>query len=326
MKESFLKKNGIRDYSIKPIPSDASFRKYNRIINKKGGQHILVISPKSKVDNVGFIKVSKIFKKINLSVPEIISYDERKNMFLLEDFGDNTFNKYIKIGYNEEKLYDLALKVLLHIKKKSPVYLNKLPQYSSDLFIKEFKLFLKWYWPLIYKKKPNKKIVSSIMKIWKELLSKNLKTTKVITHRDFHIDNLFFLKKRNGLKACGIIDFQDAVIGPSSYDLLSLLEDARRKVKGSVVKKIYNKYLSSLNKYDATNFNKEYITLAANRHIKVIGIFSRLFVRDKKKIYIKHIPRVWKMLEQNLEDPTLYDLRLWFDEYFPKKKRIKPNI
>ena len=151
-------------------------------------------------------------------------------------------------------------------------------------------------------------------------------TKKVLVHRDFHIDNLFYLKNRKGLKACGLIDFQDAVIGPSSYDLASLLEDARRNVNTKVVSKMYNKFVKKLSKEQKEIFIKEYKILATNRHLKVIGIFTRLYAHDKKRSYLNHIPRLWKLIEYNLNFYSLIELKKWINEFFPKKFRIKPKL
>ena len=145
-------------------------------------------------------------------------------------------------------------------------------------------------------------------------------------HRDYHIDNLFFLKNRKNLKACGLIDFQDAVIGPSSYDLVSLLEDARRDVNKNIIHKMYKKFVKNLSKKDEVNFYKEYKVLAVNRHLKVIGIFSRLYMRDKKVSYLKHIPRLWRLVEEGLCFDSLSELNNWINKFFPKKFRIKQRI
>ena len=325
MKKSFLIKNGFKNYSLKPIKSDASFRKFFRI-KQKHKEFIFFSSPKLKENNTGYIKISKLFFKIGLSVPKIIDYDKKKGLFLIEDFGNNTYSKYLRNGFSEYKLYDLAVENLMYLQKKSCFFLKKNPKYTNEKFIDEIKLFLLWYWPAIFKKKPKILIINSFLKIWKELLKPVLRGKKVIVHRDFHIDNLFFLKDRIGIQKCGLIDFQDAVVGPRAYDLVSLLEDARRDVNKRIYNQIYTKFENTLNKNDKKRFKKEYQILAANRHIKVIGIFTRLFMRDGKKKYLKHIPRVWRLLEKNLESTNLLSLKLWFDEYFPKKYRIKPKF
>ena len=327
MNFSILKKSGIYDYKLKPIKSDASFREYFRIdIKRKKEKLLLVNSPNKTENNKGYLKVTNILEKMNLSVPKIINYDLNKGIFLIEAFGLNTYKKSLEQGESEYKLYNLATDVLIHINKNSKKIKKKLPKYNNKKLIDEVLLFLKWYWPFIYKKNPGKKITQEFINIWKKLLSKNLNTEQVIVHRDFHIDNLFFLKKRKGLKSCGLIDFQDAVLGPSSYDLLSLLEDARRDVDDKIIYKMYNKFVKELSQKQKKIFKKEYETLAINRHLKVIGIFTRLFLRDKKEIYLKHIPRVWKLIELNLNSSFLNELNEWINKFFPKKYRIKPKL
>ena len=324
---SIFKKSGINDFKLKSIKSDASFRKYFRVYIKNYKKKLLFVnSPKKTENNLGYLKATSILEKMNLSVPKIINFDISKGFFLIEDFGINTYTKSLKNGESEFKLYNLATDILLYINKHSRNLEKKLPKYTNKKLIDEVLLFLKWYWPVIYKKPAKKKNINEFIKIWENLLNKNLKTKKVFVHRDFHIDNLFFLKDRKNLKACGLIDFQDAVIGPSSYDLLSLLEDARRDVDQDVVDKMYRKFIKKLSRKDEEKFNKEYKILAINRHLKVIGIFCRLYMRDKKKSYLKHIPRLWRLIEENLSFNSLNELNKWINKFFPKKFRIKPKV
>ena len=275
MDTSIFKKSGINDFKLKPIKSDASFRKYFRVYIKNQKKKILLVnSPKKTENNSGYLKTRNILEKMNLSVPKIINFDISKGIFLIEDFGINTYANSLKNGESEFKLYNLATNILLHINTHSKNLEKKLPKYTNKKLIEEVLLLLKWYWPAIYKKPAKKEIINEFIKIWENLLNKNLKTKKVLVHRDFHIDNLFFLKDRKNIKACGLIDFQDAVIGPSSYDLMSLLEDARRDVNQNIIDKMYRKFIKKLSKKEEKYFVKEYKILAINRHLKVIGIFS----------------------------------------------------
>ena len=324
---SIFKKSGINDFKLKSIKSDASFRKYFRVYIKNEKRKLLLVkSPKKTENNIGYLKTSNILERMNLSVPKIINFDISKGIFLIEDFGINTYTKSLRNGESEFKLYNLATDILLYINKHSKNLEKKLPKYTNKKLIEEGLLFLQWYWPAIHKKAAKKQIIDEFTKIWKNLLNKNLKTKKVLVHRDFHIDNLFFLKNRKNLKACGLIDFQDAVIGPSSYDLVSLLEDARRDVNKNIIHKMYKKFVKNLSKKDEVNFYKEYKVLAVNRHLKVIGIFSRLYMRDKKESYLKHIPRLWRLVEEGLCFDSLSELNKWINKFFPKKFRIKPRI
>ena len=327
MDTSIFKKIGINDFKLKPIKSDASFRKYFRVYIRNQKRNLLLVnSPKKTENNLGYLKATNIFEKINLSVPKIISFNISKGSFLIEDFGINTYTNSLKNGESEYKLYNLATDILIYINNQSKNLKKKLPQYTNKKLIEESMLFLEWYWPAIHKNKPKKDVVNEFIKIWNNLLNKNLRTKKVLVHRDFHIDNLFFLKDRKGLKACGLIDFQDAVIGPTSYDLVSLLEDARRNVNKKIIFKMYNKFVRKLSKKQKEDFVKEYKVLAINRHLKVIGIFTRLCKRDKKNSYLKHIPRLWKLIEYNLNFYSLSELNKWINEFFPKKFRIRPKL
>jgi len=327
MDTSIFKKIGINDFKLKPIKSDASFRKYFRVYIRNQKRNLLLVnSPKKTENNLGYLKATNIFEKINLSVPKIISFNISKGSFLIEDFGINTYTNSLKNGESEYKLYNLATDILIYINNQSKNLKKKLPQYTNKKLIEESMLFLEWYWPAIHKNKPKKDVVNEFIKIWNNLLNKNLRTKKVLVHRDFHIDNLFFLKDRKGLKACGLIDFQDAVIGPTSYDLVSLLEDARRNVNKKIIFKMYNKFVRKLSKKQKEDFVKEYKVLATNRHLKVIGIFTRLCKRDKKNSYLKHIPRLWKLIEYNLNFYSLSELNKWINEFFPKKFRIRPKL
>ena len=326
MNVSFLKKNGINDYKLKSLKSDASFRKYFRIYIKNKKSLLLVNSPKEKENNYGYLKVASIYEKINLSVPKIFDFDNSKVFFLIEDFGSNTYKNSLRNGESEFKLYNLATDVLIYVNNQPKNLGSYLPKYTNKKFIDEALLFLDWYWPAIFKKKVNIKIKNEFIKIWKSLLRNNIKTNKVLVHRDFHIDNLFFLKNRENIKSCGLIDFQDAVIGPSSYDLLSLLEDARRNVNKKIINRMYDKFTKKFSKKEKEIFLNEYKVLAVNRHLKVLGIFTRLFLRDKKKSYLKHIPRLWKLVEYNLESEPLIKLSDWIKKYFPKKIRKKPKV
>ena len=324
---SIFKKSGIDDFKLKPIKSDASFRKYFRVYIKNEKKKLLLVnSPKKTENNLGYLKATKILEKMNLSVPKIINFDISRGVFLIEDFGLNTYTNSLRNGESEYKLYNLAIDILIYINNHSINLEKKLPKYTNKKLIEEVLLFLEWYWPAIYKEKPKKKIINEFIEIWKNLLNKNLKTKKVLVHRDFHIDNLFFLKDRQNLKACGLVDFQDAVIGPSSYDLISLLEDARRDVDKKIIIKMYNKFVKKLSKNQKKDFIKEYKVLAINRHLKVIGIFTRLYIRDKKKFYLNHIPRLWKLIEHNLDFYSLSEINKWINKFFPKKFRIKPKV
>jgi len=139
--------------------------------------------------------------------------------------------------------------------------------------------------------------------------------------RDYHVDNLMRLNDRTGIAACGLLDFQDAVVGPVTYDLVSLIEDARRDVSPAIAKEVKERYLAAFPDLDPIQFELSMAVLGAQRHAKVIGIFTRLCVRDNKRIYLNHIPRVWCLLESACDHPDLERMQQWFNHYIPTELR-----
>ena len=142
--------------------------------------------------------------------------------------------------------------------------------------------------------------------------------------RDYHIDNLMLLDGRDGVAACGLLDFQDAVIGPVTYDLVSLLEDARRDVPEDLAAAMRERYLAGFPDLDRAAFDASYAVLGAQRNCKIVGIFTRLCLRDGKPLYLEHIPRVWRLIEQDLRHPALAPVASWLDRHIPPAMRRIP--
>jgi aminoglycoside/choline kinase family phosphotransferase len=132
--------------------------------------------------------------------------------------------------------------------------------------------------------------------------------------RDYHVDNLIWLDDRVGIKKVGLLDFQDAVMGSYAYDVVSLLEDARRTVTATVVDEMINYYLDRMKTLERRKFISDYKILGVQRACKIIGIFARKSVRDNDTRYLKHLPRVWGYIRQNIQHPMLMPVKLWFDK------------
>ena len=160
---------------------------------------------------------------------------------------------------------------------------------------------------------------------WEEALAPVLSEPATLVLRDFHVDNLMRLPGRSGLAACGLLDFQDAVAGPAAYDLMSLLEDARRDVSPALKAEMLARYRCGVGEADWGGFQRTFDVLAAQRHAKVIGIFTRLCQRDGKSGYLVHIPRVWRLLEQALASASLAQVARWFDRHLPRSARVIPS-
>ena len=160
--------------------------------------------------------------------------------------------------------------------------------------------------------------------LWRDVLALDHGVPATLVLRDYHVDNLMHLSDRQGVSACGLLDFQDAVIGPSSYDLVSLLEDARRDVPAPLAATCLAQYLSAFPELDPDAFRASYAILGAQRSAKIVGIFTRLDRRDGKPVYLEHISRVFRWLSGDLEHPALAKLQAWFDREIPLVDRTAP--
>jgi aminoglycoside/choline kinase family phosphotransferase len=160
--------------------------------------------------------------------------------------------------------------------------------------------------------------------LWAGLLPLARNVPETLVLRDYHVDNLMRLDGRAGVAACGLLDFQDAVVGPASYDLVSLLEDARRDVPAPLAGAMRTRYFQAFPTLDRAAFDASYAVLGAQRNCKIVGIFTRLCVRDGKPTYLAHIPRVWRLIAEDLRHPALQPLARWLDRHIPAADRQVP--
>jgi aminoglycoside/choline kinase family phosphotransferase len=162
---------------------------------------------------------------------------------------------------------------------------------------------------------------SDFLDIWRKLISNIGINHETLVLRDFHADNLMWLPDRDGIRKCGLLDYQDAVRGSPAYDLMSLFEDARRDLKPNLARDLLDYYYAAFPELDQNAFNRDYVILSAQRHCKVIGIFSRLAIRDGKSSYLDHIPRCWNLLDKACCRAELGILKDWLDAHVPVQNR-----
>jgi aminoglycoside/choline kinase family phosphotransferase len=165
---------------------------------------------------------------------------------------------------------------------------------------------------------------TSYIEAWQEVFPAARRVPETLVLRDYHVDNLMQLPSREGVAACGLLDFQDAVVGPLAYDLVSLLQDARRDIEPALVEDMLERYLAAFSHLERTTFMAAYAVLGAQRNAKIVGIFTRLDRRDGKSRYLSHIPRVWSLLNADLRHPALAPVADWFDREVPPAERIAP--
>ena len=310
----FIKSNNILNNDMHLIDTDASFRKYYRL---SGNNTLIMDAPYESGESVkSFHLIDKILLEMGISVPVIHSIDENNGFILLEDLGDQIFSRILN-DENEYKLYQNAIVVLAHIYLESnEKKFNKkeIPFYSIDKLLEESNLFCDWFMEKHCQIKLTVKEKLEYQEILKKIFQGIDSTNSSLVLRDYHVDNLILLKDRKGKKQVGVIDFQDAVIGANSYDLVSLLEDVRRPITEDLKEKLIEEYIH-ITCYDPKQLLKEMRFFSVQRNLKIIGIFSRLKYRDQKPKYMKLIKNAWNFIDLHLEDPNFIELKSWISVY-----------
>ena len=313
----FLISAGLKNFERIKIPGDASFRKYERIIcSNSKAQYILMDSPPDKEDVKPFIKIDEILISLGLKAPKIISKNIDEGLLLLEDFGHKKFNNiFSQQPELQENLYKNAIDVLVHLFNNKQNF--DIALYSKEKLISEANLLVEWYLPLFHNFSKNEleHISAEYQKLIAEILDNLILNNDTLVLRDYHADNLMLLEGEPTVKTVGLLDFQDALIGNPAYDLVSLLEDARRDVPTSLQKSMIEYYCNQMKSFfDAKTFLNDYNILGAQRNLKIIGIFSRLKARDNKPVYLPLIPRVKNYLIQDLQHEKLAKLKNFLEK------------
>lgn len=306
------------------LAGDASFRRYHRL--RRGGETALLMdAPPPQEDVRPFVAVDRILRDLGFSAPQILAGDEAAGLLLIEDFGDDTFTRLLAKGADETALYALAVDVLIALHRRFKSNGAALPPYDDARFLNEAALLVDWYLPAITGRPTPPSLRDAYLELWRGLLPRARRAPQCLVLRDYHVDNLMRIAGRDGIAACGLLDFQDAVEGPTSYDLVSLLEDSRRDIAPGLIAAMLERYLAAFPDLDRAAFATSFALLGAQRHCKVIGIFTRLDRRDRKPRYLTHIPRLWRLLERNLERPALAPLEEWLDRNIPRELRQMPE-
>jgi aminoglycoside/choline kinase family phosphotransferase len=323
--EAFLTKLGWQQAARGLLAGDASFRRYDRLV-LGARRAVLMDAPPPHEDVRPFVRIALHLVRLGYSAPRLLGVDAGAGLLLLEDLGDDTFTRLLAAGENEEALYCLAVDLLtdLHRKGAAAIPAGVAP-YDDRRLMTEASLLIDWYAPEMIGRPLSPEPREEYVAIWRRLFRLARAVPNSLVLRDFHVDNLLRLDDRPGVAACGLLDFQDAVAGPITYDLMSLLEDARRDIDPALVAFLRRRYLAAVPGLNQDAFDVSWAVLAAQRHAKVIGIFTRLCRRDGKPIYLQHIPRVWRLLEAALCHPRLAPLKTWLDQHIPKEKRRVPK-
>ncbi|MBN8937952.1 MAG: tRNA (adenosine(37)-N6)-threonylcarbamoyltransferase complex ATPase subunit type 1 TsaE [Rhizobiales bacterium] len=324
------------------LQGDASTRSYERLVD---GQRRAVLMnaprrpdgppvknglPYSRIahlaeDMVPFVALAEGLRDAGLSSPEIEAVDLDQGFLVLEDLGEAGV---VADGAPIAERYMAAVDVLAHLHSRprpdtlgTPKGPYTLPPYDRDALTAEVELLLDWYIPMTQARIPaSEKYV--FLRHWADLFAEVEKAPKTWTLRDYHSPNLIWLAGRDGIEKVGLIDFQDAVLGPAAYDVASLLQDARVTVPESLELQLLSRYATARKaadpSFDMPAFARLYAIMGAQRATKILGIFARLDKRDGKPQYLKHIPRIWAYLHRCLAHPALAQVKRWVDDRVPK--------
>jgi len=331
--EAFLDAAGWGGATRRLLAADASFRRYERV-TRDGARIVLMDAPPPQENVQAFLRVAHRLLDLGLSAPRPHRIDAAHGLVLLDDFGDRTFTRALAEGVDEGFLYELAIDTLVALHRRWRPEMtapadeagaqDTLPPYDDRRLLDEAALLPDWFLPALRGAPVDAGLRESYLAAWRAVLPLARGVPEVLVLRDYHVDNLMLLEGRDGVAACGLLDFQDAVIGPSAYDVVSLLEDARRDVSPPIVSGMLARYLAAFPELDPEAFRLSYSVLGAQRAAKIVGIFTRLSWRDGKAQYLGHVPRVWRLLESGLAHPALAPLKAWFDREVPDAERVAP--
>ncbi|QJU60845.1 phosphotransferase [Sphingomonas sp. AP4-R1] len=298
---AFLNTHGWDGAQILPLAGDASFRRYFRVV-RGGTTGVLMDAPPQHEDSRPFLQVADHLHALGFAAPRVIARDLAEGLILLEDFGDDRMAEVIAADpARETPIYTAAVDLLRDLHRHPA---GDLPPYDMTVYQREAGLFPEWYMPAVGLDVP-----AGYDAAWAEALAPIAGDRGVTVLRDYHAENIMLL--RNG--SLGLLDFQDALAGHPAYDLVSLLQDARRDVPPALE-------AAMLAHYGPVD-GAAYALLGAQRNTKILGIFTRLWKRDGKPRYLSFQPRVWDYLERDLAHPALAPVKAWFDAAVPAEKR-----
>ncbi|MGJ8615648.1 MAG: aminoglycoside phosphotransferase family protein [Sulfitobacter sp.] len=297
----FIAQSGWDDSRSVLLAGDASNRRYDRLTKPTGETAIFMDAPPDRGEDVRpFVRIANYLKSVGLSAPEIFHQDADAGFLLIEDLGDALFARMMATDpTSEEMLYRAATELLIDLHAARPL---DLPLCNAVWLTEMTEPVFEWY-----VQTQTSDIKSQFREVFYSLAERLDAVEKVTILRDFHAENLLWLPDRNGTAKVGILDFQDALLGHPAYDLVSILQDARRDVSPELEASMITYYLNKSGAQE-TEFRAAYALLGAQRNLRILGIFARLCLRDGKAHYIDFIPRVWEYIIRNLAHPSLASL------------------
>ena len=340
----FVAESGYSEAARTRLQGDASTRSYERL--KLGDKQLVLMNSPRRPDGppvrngkpystiahladnvIPFVAMANGLRQFGFSTPAVYHADLDQGLLILEDLGDE------RVVSGEPPMpirerYETAVDALLALHALrlpdtlpvSPHVEHRIPSYDMDALLIEVELLLDWFLPRLNAAVPDAER-DAFRALWRGLLQPAIDAAPTWVLRDFHSPNLLWLPRRSEVARLGILDFQDAVMGPAAYDLASLLQDARVDIPAEIELALLGRYLRGRARaeadFDPGQFIQLYVTLAAQRASKILGIFARLDLRDGKPQYLRHMPRVWDYLQRSLSHPSLESLKSWYSAQVP---------
>ncbi len=316
--QDFLSRHGWGAAKVEPLAGDASFRRYFRV-EDRGRRAVLMDAPPEHEDSRPFLHVADVLLGAGFSAPRLIAGDLNLGFLLIEDFGDRLMGPVLASEPAlEEAVYGQAVDLLVELNRMPPPL--ELKPYARAELAREVLLFVQWYARATGLDLDADSYLAAWDAAWGDVLAET-DSGPVLTLRDYHAENLILLPDRPGVQALGLLDFQDALAGHRAYDLVSLLQDARRDVPPRLERAMIQRFIDHADVEDGQRFRASYDVLGAQRNTKILGIFVRLRDRDGRSGYVERLPRVWGYLERNLAHPALAPVKAWFDANVPHDRR-----
>lgn len=297
LKHRFVTDHGWGDAQMSFLAGDASSRSYDRLVQPDGTRAVLMDAPPDKGENTApFVRIAAHLRNIGLSAPQIFAQDAEHGFLLIEDFGDALFARLMRDDPAREiPLYETAVDVLVHL-HAAPVL--EVPVCNADWLCDATSLAFDHY---------ARTDAAPFLAAFRPLAERLDAVQKVLILRDYHAENLIYLPERTGPARAGLLDFQDALLGHPAYDLVSILQDARRDIAPATEAAMIAHYLRHTPQPEA-EFKAAYAILGAQRNLRILGIFARLSAQDGKHHYLDYVPRVWGYLHRNLRHPALAEV------------------
>jgi aminoglycoside/choline kinase family phosphotransferase len=317
--DRFLAEAGWEGAQVEPLAGDASFRRYFRVLHPSLGAAVLMDAPPPHENPRPFVAVAEWLTSHGFSAPEILARDLEAGLLLLADFGDARLRETLDdTPAREAELYAVATDLLTQLHRQPPM--PGLAPHGLEQWLSELELFPDWYAPAVGLDIDR----ASYRSAWEAVLAPVARDGlgPVTVLRDYHAENIMLVEGRSGIAHLGLLDFQDALAGHPAYDLASILEDARRDVSPEIEQAMLDRYVAATGQGDV--FRTAYWALAAQRNTRILGVFCRLWKRDGKPGYRRFQPRMWGLLERDLQAPQLAPVRQWFDANVPAEARVAP--